>query len=380
MALTSSQTPAERHAMLAGQVAAVAERPANEMPLFLHAGGELWYQPLAVYPAATLMRLGVPGEIAVRLPASVAGVLTIVLVYLFATREVGRRRVGMWAAVLLVPVPAFLMSSRAAGADLLMVPAVLTWCVLVMEHVRRPQWWLPVVGGAALGVSAYTQPAGVLAVPVYFAIASVALWRAEGSLRAVVSAALATLMVLMPAGVWFWRFPDSYPDTFGRWLIHAAHVGNPWEGIMAVSRWHVMARRVGAYWDYLNPGFLFASGEVFGLAMAGLVAVGLWVSMASTTTTGLRLIIASFFAAPVAAVLLDVARSGALAVLLVPFGALLAAVGLHTMLGSERPTTRVAGLLLLMLTGFGPFAPEPPPSQATARERIDTAGAMMFNL
>ena len=189
----------------------------------------------------------------------------------------------------------------------------------------RPRLWLILSGGVALGACAYTQPAGVLAVPVFFVVGAFLLWRAPRRMAALGSAAIATAATLVPAALWVAQHPEAYADTFGRWAIHAAHVHDPIEGVIAFTRWHVMGRRVGDYWQYFNPTFLFGS-ELFGVLFALLLPIGLWgLRSASRGTT---LVIACALLIPIPAVLLDVQRSAGFVLLLLPLGAVISAVGL----------------------------------------------------
>jgi len=396
----------EEHVARLAAAAGATSPDGPARPLLIQANGELWLQPLAVYPAAALLKSGWSREAAVRLPAAVAGVLTAALTYLLTKRVMGTR-VAMLAATFLLMVPAYLVHTRTAGADLMMMPPVLLWLLCVLEQIERPRRWVPIAAGAALSIALYTQPAGVLAVPVYFVIGSIVWLRAamwgqavrtvayvressdvrnstHGLIPTLAAAAAGVALGSLPLVIWFLQHPASYPDTFGRWAVHLAHVRNPLEGLAAFTHWDVMSRRAGAYWDYLNPTFLFVRGEVFNPLLGLLIPIGLWVSwhgmalaarsappsaferrcippggvvppsnipdilgrralpagrLAVLDATmelhhgllGPRLILTSFVVAPAAAVLLDEPRHAALALPLAVFGAVLAALGAETL-------------------------------------------------
>jgi 4-amino-4-deoxy-L-arabinose transferase-like glycosyltransferase len=308
---------------------AVSHRSASGT-LFVNAGDALWYQPLAVYPTAALLAAGIPIEQALRLPSALAGVLTVLLTYALALRVTGRDWAAAWAAILLLLFPGFVALARAPAAELMVVPLVLAWLVAVVEHIERPRTWLPFAGGIALGMCVYTQPAGVLAVPIYFAVGAAAMLNADRRVTPVGLAAAGVLTVLSPVVVWVLRHPESYADTFGRWAIHAAHIGNPWDGLVAFTRWHVMARRVGEYWHYFNPTFVFGR-ELLGAIVLPVVVVGLWGLNSAASRVGQWFVIAGLLAAPAAAVLLDAPRTASLAVLMIPFAATLAGIGVVTL-------------------------------------------------
>jgi 4-amino-4-deoxy-L-arabinose transferase-like glycosyltransferase len=299
--------------------------------LFVHHEGETWFQPLAIYPSVLLMKAGVPRVGALAMPGAIAALLTLVLTSELAARASLSRTHAVLAAVFLLLTPGFVALARSPGADLLLVVMVLAWCVAVVEHAARPRRWLPIAGGAALAMSAYTQPAGVWTAPIFFALGAVLWRRAHAGWRAIGLAAVAILVTWLPIVIWLLRHPDFYQDTFGRWAIHAAHVRNPLDGLVAFSRWHVAARRVNAYWDYVSPTFLFASGQLFALWAAVVVPLGLWAAARQPRSDARALVIAAVAAAPVAAVLLDVDRSAALVPTLIPFAAVLAATAVASL-------------------------------------------------
>jgi 4-amino-4-deoxy-L-arabinose transferase-like glycosyltransferase len=316
----------ERLHRLIADVAAGADRENASAGLMVHDVAEHWYQPLAIYPVTALVRRGVPQHIAERvLPAFAAGA-TAALTMLVASRVTGNAVVAFAAGLLLLITPGFRSYSTRAGADLLLVPCVLFWVLTVFEHLRSARRWLPLAGGLALGAAIYTQLAGVLAVPIFFTLGAALLWRTRGAAVFLTVSAVAAGAALAPAALWILRHPEAYPDTFGRWAIHAAHLRNPLDGAIAFSRWHVMARRVGAYWQYFNPTFLF-SREMFGLAFAVLLPFGLWQVFHLPQLTRVVLL-AGLVLTPVAAVLLDAPRSAALVLVLLPIGAVISAVGL----------------------------------------------------
>jgi len=323
-------------------------------PLLIHHDGELWLQPLAVYPSALLLRSGMPAAAALRLPAMLAALASIALTCVLALIVFRDLRLAVVAGSLMLAAPALLVAGRSPGADLLMVPFVLFWCVVVLWYVEQPRPWLPAVGGFVLGASLWTQPAGVLAVPVFFAIGCALLISARRDVRACVAAGIGVAVPLLTFALWFWRHPDSYLDTFGRWAIHPAHIRNPWVGLIAFTKWDVVARRVAAYWSYLNPTFLFGGHDLFAVAMAVLIPYGLWVGVTGARARAWAMAVGGFFAAPLAAVLLDEPRNSHLALLFVPFGALLGARGMDVLL-TRGLTGRVVGFAVLVFVAVGSY-------------------------
>lgn len=348
-----------REAALAARITAVAQgvpdASGRTWPLFVHDEGERWYQPLAVYPAALLLRLGMPERYALRLPNLVAAGAVVVCVYGLAFASWRSRRTAATAAALTATTPAVLVFGRSAGADL-MLPALVTAWLLALQSWRA---WrgssLAALGGLTLGLSAWTQPAGVLTVPIAFALGYVLIAPEPRSRRVLAIAAVAALVPFVIDALWLLRHPDAYIDTLGRWAIHPAHVRNPWAGLLAATKWDVLARRTSDFWSYVSPTFLFGSGAVFSPALAIPVALGICVgdappsrAAATNRSDGMAAILTlGFLAAPLAAVLLDAPRDAGLVLAMVPFGTLLAARGIVWL--EARRRLRVVGWGLLAL-------------------------------
>lgn len=334
IALVVASPPPEPDPTLSGRIEAVANAPGSH-GLFIHAGGETWYQPLMVYPAALLTTSGVQADRASTLPSLVAALIVVWLTFALAVRLPLSEPMAALAATLVIAMPGFIRHAGSPSGGMMLCAFVLAWCVAVLEHMSHQRSFVLLAGASALALSAYAHPAGVLAVPVFFVLGGIALWRAGAAWTALLSAAGMIALVLSPIAVWIAMHVTAYPDTLGRWAIHAAHVRNPVDGLVAFTRWHVAARRLSDYWNYFSPTFLFAPGHFFGLWPALLIPVGAW----SVTpppgwpmTRGAWLVLASPLAVPIGAVLLDGARDVSAVLALLPFGAVLAAAGVQYVL------------------------------------------------
>ena len=102
-----------------------------------------------------------------------------------------------------------------------MLPALVTAWLLALQSWRA---WrgssLAALGGLTLGLSAWTQPAGVLTVPIAFALGYVLIAPEPRSRRVLAIAAVAALVPFVIDALWLLRHPDAYIDTLGRWAIH----------------------------------------------------------------------------------------------------------------------------------------------------------------
>jgi 4-amino-4-deoxy-L-arabinose transferase-like glycosyltransferase len=327
----------------------VPDASGRTRPFLVHDAGERWLPPLSVYPAVWLRMIGLPEKVAVRLPAVVAAAASAVLVYLLALILFRDLRTAILATALLMVSPAWLNLGRTAGGDLLLVPLVLGWLIAARLWRERPRVVVAVIGGLLLGMAAWTQPAGVLSVPVYFAIGMLLMQPQGRDWRGVMAAGVAAAVPFLAYGIWFVSHPDTFLDSFGRWAVHPAHIRSPWDGVLALTNWAVLARRSADYWSYLNPTFLFDGRSVFGAAMALLLGAGWWSKDSSSHPVAV--LTAGLVAAPLVAVLLDLPRDAGLVVMIAPLGALIAASGAVWLL--DRPRLRVGSLSLLALAALG---------------------------
>ena len=338
-------------------------------PFLVHDAGERWLPPLSVYPAAWLRMIGLPAKVAVRLPAVAAAAASAVLVYLLALILFRDRRTAVLATALLMVSPAWLNFGRMAGGDLLLVPLVLSWLIAARLWRDRPRVVVAAIGGVLLGLAAWTQPAGVLSVPIYFAI-GLMLMRPQGhEWRAVAAVGAAAAVPFVAYGIWFVSHPDSFLDSFGRWAIHPAHIRSPWDGVRAATNWAVLARRAADYWSYLNPTFLFDGQALFSFGMLGLIAAGVWAAVDDgRRATALAV---GFLTAPLSATLLDAPRDAGLVLMMAPLGAVLGALGVEWLLARRcgRPVVFVLVVLIFASGAIATLARQPVPSNGV-REGI----------
>ena len=261
------------------------------------------------------------------------------------------------AALLLLVSPGLLIDARAGGGDLTMLPPILWWLACVAAYGQRPRLETMIAGGLILGLAMYTQPAGVPAVPVYFALGALALLllSASRAIPAVTAAAMGLALSMLPLAVWFWRHPETYGDTFGRWGVIAPHLRFPPSGLLAFTNWDVMSRRASDAWHYLSPSVLFGASGLFGLAMAVFIPLGMIGRSGWRAPALHRLVAGGFLAAPLAAAMLDQPPRSALVIALLPLGAILGARGWSRLVTPPRLVTRllaVALLLSLVVTAF----------------------------
>jgi hypothetical protein len=211
-----------------------------------------------------------------------------------------------------------------------------------------------------LGVGAYSYIAGWVLMPLFLMLTWIAQHRSEGRFgRASVAAGLGFLLPLVPLLLWLWMHPEVLRATIGRY-----QTPDPLHVPLGLSlrkffNLGVIANRVSVYWDYFNPSFLFATGGVnttastgkagvFLLPAAVFLPVGVYHALKHRAfgMVGI-LLIAAFAVAPLPATLAGERFMIQRELLVVPFGALVAAMGFaHLWRRTQFPGRIVAATLL----------------------------------
>jgi hypothetical protein len=311
----------------------------SDSTLFFKADDERWLQPLAVY-ATSLMSAVVGTDHAGRLAAAAIGGLNVALMFLLVRALLSSTTAGIGAALLLMATPAHAIFARMGVDAIYPLPFVLTWLISLNAFLEGGDRRFAAVGALALGVGVYsTQSApltmGFLLIPTLGAI-----WLSGR--RDLVSYAMPAVAFAAPLGVaaiWFVMNPAAYPDTFGRWAIHAAHLGAPLDLAQALVNWNTLGTRASLYWGFFDPAWLFlddpaASSPVlgalapflFGTAIA-LVA-GLWSFTRSKLTPMAFVLLAGLAVAPVAASTFNARHVMADALVMVPLIVIIAVSGM----------------------------------------------------
>lgn len=333
------------------------------LPVFVHATGDVWMAPVPVYAGAVVMKLWPGSSNRIRWAAVAWGCLDVLLVYVMAHALFRRETLALMAGLVLLLTPAHFVYSRMVPRDgIWPLPFVLGWLIGLTAFSKapstRPRQTLA-LGAAALAASAYSQPSAAVMVPLFAAISIVSARRAAGwraSDAALASAAFAT--VLIPLFLWFAMHPRTYVDTFGRWLLHPALIRNPLVWAAVVSNWNSLSVWSDVYWSFFAPSHLFLNGTGAGVAGVFLFPVGVMIgigvyeilrgSRAGASDNVSRVVLAGFVLAPLAAASFKEPRAIQLALVVLPFGALLATHGVAAAWSRGHYVSRALILLLLV--------------------------------
>jgi hypothetical protein len=244
-------TPAEL------DVVRLAQGPAS---LFFMAGEGQWLPPLAVY--ATSMAAAVSaGEVAGRLAAAAVGGLNVGLMFLLVRRRLASTYAGTGAALLLFATPAHIAFARTGVDAIYPLPFVLVWLMALHVFLEGGDRRFAASGAFALGVGVYSTASAPLTMSFLLAATLATIWwSGRRDLASFVVPIAGFAAPLGAAAIWFLGNPHAYPDTFGRWAIHAAHLRSPLDLARALVNWNTLGTRASIYWSFFDPSWLFFDG------------------------------------------------------------------------------------------------------------------------
>lgn len=335
--------------------------------------GDTWYQPFLFYLTALAVKVLPFSEAAVRAPAAwLGGVVSPLLMYLVAMRLFGNRTGGsedpplrlqaMVAALVLALAPAHLILSRQALDYICPLPFVLAWLWCLISFVQTGRLLVAAVGGLLLGIGCYSYIASWAMMPIYLALSWLVFYRVGPPTRRRFGVAAATIGFALPLIVmvpWLWMNPQMLRETVARYSMsdveQVSRAQAPDASIAQVAR-----RTLGAYVSYFNPVTLFVRGGpsmttstarsgVFLLPVAVWLPAGLYVLWRRRDAAGIHwVLLAGLLTAPIPAALKGEPDMVQRALYMIPFAALIAAMGFALMWQARHRMIRVAAMLLLV--------------------------------
>lgn len=331
--------------------------------------------PAVIYTTAALLTVVPLSDWSARLPTALISVLSIVLVFLIARRLFASDWLALVSAGLLACTPAHFIRGRLVLSPQYAIPVVLAWVLALVLFSERATIRRLGVAAAWLGVSAYTYLASVVMMPVYLAWT---LWWGDRRLgrRAAVVATAACLVPLIPMVAWYLTHPERTSQIVGAYQLAGAAGGG---GVSAAPIVAAVRDKLGLFWSFFSPAFLFVSGDTslvnstrqvgfFPLSFVVFLPVGVY-RLARARQPITWIILAGLATAPLAAVV-----SGALEMnrllLAIPFGVLAASYGMVALVTSRARAWRAIGVLLIVAVPiqFAGFY-----SDYMGRYRVDSA-------
>lgn len=282
----------------------------------------------------------------------------VVLVYLVA-RHIFRRDVpALVAAGLLLCSPVTIVYAGADAGATRVVPCVLAWLWCITVYLDRPRLVWACGAAACLAVAACVHPIGVVLMVGYLLVACVAASAtgATGRTRYVVYAS-SFIALLVALVVWRLRDPSFPVALIARYHLYDARL-NVLQGLREITTYTSMTERSYVYWDYFDPSLLYLSaGNRYAWAahagmlpyvMAVLVPIGVYRTLAGDVGRSHAVVlVGGLLVAPWPGTLVAQRAAVHLALVIAPFAALLATVGVEWLLVTGR-AARMATLLLLV--------------------------------
>jgi hypothetical protein len=245
-------------------------------PLFVHVQDERWLQPMAVYATAAVQRAG-GGDFSGRIVSTIAAAIDVAMIFLVAELITARAWVGLVAALLLMLTPSHRELGMSGTDAILPAPLILLWLWNLIAFLKRDSIRALVAAALWLGLTIYSHPTAPL-VAAYLWLLTLIVARRRALPRLAI-ATVAFAIVWIPVALWFARHFNTYADTYGRWVIFAAHLHNPLDGWRALTNTNTLGNRVSAFWGFWDPSWLFFrardAAAPFLLIAAPLVALGI---------------------------------------------------------------------------------------------------------
>ena len=308
--------------------------------------------PVIVYATAAALQIVPFSEFGVKLPTALVGVVNVALAFAVGWMLFGSPWLGLLSAALLALTPIHFIRSRLVLSPFYSIPFILGWLVLLSMYVRSGSRRALLGATACVTLSVYSYLACTVMAPVYFMITLVVALRREGRSVMVPMIGVAAI-VLAPVVIWSVTHPERYGQLIEAYRLYGSGTtpvpqlapGTP----TGPQRW------LGLVWQFLNPDFLFLSGDaslinstrtagLFPISFAVLIPAGIWAAARSSDVMA-RVVLAGLVTAPLASLL-----SGAIEMnrimFVIPFGALMAAVG-SVALVRRGGGARWAAILLL---------------------------------
>ena len=310
------------------------------LPLYSQTAAHSWYQPFVIYLTALVLKVVPLSEWTVRLPTVCIGIVNIALMYFVALQLFGSDLLAAIAAGLLALTPAHFIHSRFGMDYVYPLPFVLAWlgCLVLYDRQRRPRQL--VIGASLLGVGFYSLIASIVMMPVYFGLTCFMLFRQKAPRRLYWLAAAGFFPMLVPFLVWLALHPAAYAATVEKYGLYDATQLNAVQGLRSVVGYESLGQRVSQYWNFFNPSFLFFTGSrllmfsttrvgVFLLPTGVFLSVGIYQVVKHRAASINLVVLLGFATAPLAALIVREENAISRALPLLPFGVLLATMGIQ---------------------------------------------------
>jgi 4-amino-4-deoxy-L-arabinose transferase-like glycosyltransferase len=286
-----------------------------------------------------------------------------VLIYFVARHLFGSALFGTIAAGMLALSPAHFIHSRYGMDYLYPVPFVLAWLLCLALYNERRRSWLLVAGSIVLGVGFYSYIASIVLMPMYLGLTLLMLVQQKAPRRSIGLAVAGFVPLLTPFVVWLARHPTAYGATIEKYGLYDPARMDAVQGLRSFVSYESVSARLSDAWNFFNPSFLFfGSGTklmfstnragVFLFALAPFLIVGIGHAWKHRQSSLNLVLLLGFVTSPVAALVVSEEHAIFRALVVLPFGVLLATMGAQAMWVAPaghpvRAIYRPAGMLAL---------------------------------
>ena len=300
-----------------------------------------WFMPVIFYAMALVLKVLPLSETSARLPSVLVGLTDILLIFFIVRRMLKCEWLAIAAAGMLALTPAHFILSRYAMDYLYPVPFVLGWLLCVLAYLDTGRLRTLFAATLLLGLGFYSYIAAVLMTPIYLLFTAALLFNARKPARDYAVAAAGFLLPLLLLVPWLMAHPTAFADTANRFELYNSRSMGVLQGLRSFVSYNNLEQRAGIYWSFLNPSFLFFTGDAqmpFSTRAIGVFLMPASVLMIAGMCFAIRrprpaylIALAGFFAAPIAAVLVPENSEIIRATAMIPFGVILAAMGVEAL-------------------------------------------------
>lgn len=310
------------------------------LPLYTRTADTSWYQPMVIYASAAALAVLPFNEWTVRTPTVLFALANIALMFVFIRRLFGSVPLAAIAAAMLALTPGHIIHARYGVDYLFPVTFILGWLVCLVTYRERRQPWLLALASMVLGIGFYCYISSIVMMPLYLVLTLLMLYDDRAPQR---SFALTTgLFFALQAPFLFWLsfHPEAYTATVAKYGLYDTTQLNAAQGLRSTFSFLSISQRLDQYWNYFDPSFLFfGSGikvqfstnlvGVFLLPMAFFIGVGVFAAAKHRAAPLHRVVLWGFVSAPLAAAIPTEQNAIFRALGLLPFGVILAAIGIR---------------------------------------------------
>lgn len=327
------------------------------LPLFTRTADTSWYQPLVIYASAAALAVLPFNEWTVRLPTVLFALTNIALMFVFIRRLFGSVTLAALAAIMLAMTPGHFIHARYGLDYLFPVTCILGWLVCLAAYRQRPRPQLLVAAAIILGIGFYCYISSIVMMPLYLVLTLLMLYDDGAPQRSLALAAGVFFALLAPFLLWLTLHPEAYLATVEKYGLYDTSQLNAAQGLRSTFSFLSISQRLDQYWNYFDPSFLFfGSGikvqfstnlvGVFLVPMAVLIGVGLFAAATHRAEPIHRIVLWGFVSAPLAAAIPTEQNAIFRALGLLPFGVILAAMGVRHLWRHPLSTPVAIGLQL----------------------------------